>query len=81
VLALHTPPIPTRSSPFTAGLGLVSLQVEAGPPVVRPWKGQKVVDYGDGDEDGLRNLRAIDSGQVVGAVGGECGEVDIIQRT
>jgi len=62
---------------LTADLGLVSWQVKADPPVEWAWEAQKVVDY---DDDGLRDLRTVDPGQGVDAVGGICGEVGIMQR-
>jgi len=70
---------------FAADLDLVPQEVQGNSPVDRPREVQKVVDdHGDGDDDGLRDLRAVDSSQNVDAVGGKCGQeghVDIVQRT
>ena len=69
---------------FTADLVLIPQEVQGNSPVDRPRKVQKVVDdHGDGDDDRLRDLRAVDPSQDVDAVGGKCGQkghVDVVQR-
>ena len=81
----HTRTPHTTYPEFAADLGLVPQEVQGYSPVDRPREVQKVVDdHGDGYDDGLRDFRAVDSGQNVDAVGGKRGEeghIDVIQRT
>lgn len=75
----------TTNPDLAVDLGLVSQQVQGNSPVDRPRKVQKVVEnHGDGDDDGLQDLRTVDPSQNVDAVRGKRGEeghVDVIQRT
>ena len=75
----------TADPEFAVDLCLVPQEVQGYSPVDRPREVQKVVsDHGNGYDDGLRDLRAVDSCQNVDAVGGKCGQeghVDVIERT
>ena len=77
----------TTDPDFAADLGLISRLISQGnSPVDWPRKVQEVVDdYGDGDDDGLRDFGAADPSQNVDIVRGKCGEegghVEVIQRT
>lgn len=64
---------------------LITEQVQGYPEVDRPWKVEKIIKYhGHGDDESLRNLRAVDTCEDVDAIGTECGQhghIDVVQRT